>query len=159
MPSWPEYYPKWSRIIWNSLSFAHTWFAQHWIFFLITKILFSLDTWKGLEKSLKYLILDSNKLSEIPASRFTTLEHLEELRLSHNSISSISHLSDLTRMKRIRKVYADHNQIANFPKVQLEKIRDDAVESLERFDLSSNPIICDCEVIEHNLRIWRKKKF
>ena len=49
-------------------------------------------------------------------------------------------------MKRIKKIYVDHNQISNFPKEQLEKLRDDAVESLELFNLSSNPIECDCEV-------------
>ncbi len=66
----------------------------------------------GRISTLKELVLDDNKLEELPES-FTSLRNLETLKVSNNRLKALP--EEIGRMRMLVNIFADNNKIAVIP--------------------------------------------
>ncbi|XP_067132916.1 adhesion G protein-coupled receptor A3 isoform X2 [Centruroides vittatus] len=87
-----------------------------------------------------YLDLSRNLISKIQEGAFLNLSNVEKLDLSHNKLASLSArmFESLTSLQRL---ILEHNAISRLPKGVFNYMI-----SLKTIDLSSNPLICDCQL-------------
>ncbi|XP_023233555.1 adhesion G protein-coupled receptor A3-like [Centruroides sculpturatus] len=86
------------------------------------------------------LDLSRNLISKIQEGAFLNLSNVEKLDLSHNKLASLSArmFESLTSLQRL---ILEHNAISRLPKGVFNYMI-----SLKTIDLSSNPLICDCQL-------------
>ena len=121
-------------------------------------------SFKGLESSLQYLILQNTQLEKFPTKQLDTLKLLVDLDISHNAISTIIK-SDFKSI-RAKRIYLNNNYLNSIHRDAFNKIP--YVEHLDvsnnqivdpsflwhickfrEVNLSSNPLDCDCDFVKY----------
>lgn len=149
----------------------------------------SLDTFQGLEHSLRQLDLSDNRLKKIPTIHLSGLGRLEDLSLGQNEFEVIPEGGfvglknlrriDVTGSLKLRKIQSgafatntnleaitiasnklldevQEGAFSGLPYLKHVVLRDNSLTSLDEglfpwnklhtFDISGNPIVCDCRV-------------
>ena len=121
----------------------------------------AIDTFAGLEHSLRNISCQSCPLTSISLPAFSRLNNLERLKLQSNLLTEIKPDSTFSSMSHLIAIDLQRNQLKEIPLELPASLRElelgynqltrfalsnETLQQLSQLDLSSNPLHCDCSI-------------
>ena len=121
----------------------------------------AIDTFAGLEHSLRNISCQSCPLTFISLPAFARLNNLERLKLQSNLLTEIKPESIFSSMSQLIAIDLQRNQLKEIPAALPASLRElelgynqlttfalsnDTLQQLSQLDLTSNPLHCDCSI-------------
>lgn len=135
----------------------------------------SLETFSGIEHSLRNVSFQSCSLTSESLPAFARLKNLERLKLQSNSLTDISPRTLFTSMSKLLVIDLQRNQLTDIPSEFPSSLRElelgnnrltklpfrnqtfEQLFQLITLDLSLNPLQCDCHM--RPLHVWLLSHF